>query len=200
MRSYATKESDYDEPNKENAKQKIKVLCVDEGNYSYIKSGKIYEAEDYNTNYYQLMNDEGDVALYRKTCFVTYTPLTTNTFKNGDTALCIEAENSSGLTLGKIYDVVGAEGNWIEIMNDSQSKSDYMFVRFVPIDNTTSKTENIKPPLGLKPRKIYWEDLNYHRRQDIIAAMQRRVDAKMDIPVEWCKELIDLVIAGDKNE
>lgn len=116
-------------------KQMIKILCVDEGNYSYIKSGKIYEAEDYNTNYYQLVNDEGDVSLYRKTCFVT-----------------------------------------------------------------SNEATPIKPPLGLQPRKIYWEHLNYCRRQDIIAAMHRYMEAKMDIPVEWCKELIDLVIAGDKNE
>mgnify|MGYP003426926114 FL=1 len=149
MRSYATKESDYDEPNKETIKQKIKVLCADEGNYSYIKSGKHYEAEDYNTNYYQLVNDEGDVSLYRKTCFV-------------------------------VPQMYGADTS-----------------------NTNVSSENeppIKPPLGLIPRKIYWEELNYNRRQDIIAAMQRRMEAKMDIPVEWCKELIDLVIAGDKNE
>jgi hypothetical protein len=144
MRSYATKESDYDEPHKVNVdKQKIKILCVDEGSYSYIKSGKHYEADDYNTNYYQLVNDEGDVSLYRKTCFV----------------------------VPQMYGV-----------------------------DTSNASVPIKPPLGLKPRKIYWEELNYHRRQDIIAAMQRRMEAKTDIPVEWCKELIDLVIAGDKNE
>lgn len=142
MRSYATKESDYDEPHKETTKQKIKVLCVDEGNYSYIKSGKHYEAEDYNTNYYQLMNDEGYVALYRKTCFV----------------------------VPEMYGV----------------------------DVSSENNPPIKPPLGLIPRKIYWEELNYHRRQDIIAAMQRRMEAKMDIPVEWCKELIDLVTGENK--
>jgi hypothetical protein len=125
----------FEEIPKETEKQKIKVLCVDLANYSYIIKGKLYEAEDYNTNYYQLVNDEGDVSLYRKTCFVT-----------------------------------------------------------------SNEATPIKPPLGLIPRKIYWEELNYHRRQDIIAAMQRRMEAKMDIPVEWCKELIDLVIAGDKNE
>lgn len=142
MRSYATKESDYDEPHKETTKQKIKVLCVDEGNYSYIKSGKHYEAEDYNTNYYQLMNDEGYVALYRKTCFV----------------------------VPEMYGV----------------------------DVSSENNPPIKPPLGLTPRKIYWEELNYCRRQDIIAAMQRRMEAKMDIPVEWCKELIDLVTGENK--
>lgn len=118
-------------------KQKVKILCADKADYSYITKGKIYEAEDYDTNYYQLVNDEGDVSLYRKTCFV--------------------------------------------ISNEA-----------------TPVSTPVKPPLGLTPRKLYWEELNYHRRQDIIAAMQRRVDAKMDIPIEWCQELIDLVIA-DKS-
>lgn len=133
----------FEEQPKKAEKQKLKVLCVDEINYSYIKSGKLYEAEDYNENYYQLMNDEGDVGLYRKTCFV-------------------------------VPQMYGAD--------------------------TSSTSVPIKPPLGLTPRKIYWEKLNQHRRQDIIAAMQRQVDAKVDIPVEWCQELIDLVIAGDKHE
>lgn len=129
-------------------KQKIKVLCVDLDGCSSITKGKFYEAldeaEDFNTNYYQLVNDEGNTELYRKTCFV----------------------------VPEMYDV----------------------------DVSGASNAPIKPPLGLKPRKIYWEELNYHRRKDIIAAIQRRVEAKMDIPVEWCQELIDLVIAGDKNE
>ena len=85
----------FEEIPKETEKQKIKVLCVDLANYSYIIKGKLYEAEDYNTNYYQLVNDEGDVSLYRKTCFVT-----------------------------------------------------------------SNEATPIKPPLGLIPRKIYWE--GYH--------------------------------------
>lgn len=68
MRSYATKEADYD------AKQKITVLCVDLNGCSSLTKGKLYEAvneaEEYNTNYYQLVNDKGSTELYDKACFV----------------------------------------------------------------------------------------------------------------------------------
>lgn len=122
--------------------QKIKVLCVDEMTYSYIKSGRFYEAEDYNTNYYQLVNDEGSLELYRKTCFV----------------------------VPQMYGV----------------------------DTSSENNIPVKPLIGLIPRKVYWEELNQHRRQDIIAAIHRYMEAKLPIPVEWCKELIDLVTA-DKS-
>ena len=113
-----------------------------------------------------------------------------------DILVCIKNDDCEYLTLGKGYVALDVGNGWYDVTNDIGIVDSYDFEHFTVIEDVPSK----KPPLGLKPRKIYWEELNYHRRQDIIAAMQRRMEAKMDIPVEWCQELIDLVIAGDKNE
>jgi len=140
MRSFATKESDYDEPQKESdTKQKMKIVCINTGQHIHLTIGKTYEVIWEDDTHYRIYNDNGIKYYYRKEYFKGYF---------------------------EVYEHITV----------------------------------VKPPLGLIPRNIYWEELNYHRRQDILSAMQRRVDAKMDIPVEWCKELIDLVIAGDKNE
>jgi len=113
-----------------------------------------------------------------------------------DILVCIKNDGCEYLTLGKEYVALDVGNGWYDVTNDIGIVDSYDFEHFTIIEDVLSK----KPPLGLIPRKIYWEELNYHRRKDIIAAMQRRVKAKMDIPVEWCQELIDLVIAGDKNE
>ena len=113
----------------------------------------------------------------------------------GKIVMCITLQGNKFLTVGTAYEVEQDVAFHYTVKNDKGVSTRYSKECFEEIPK-----KPIKPPLGLIPRKIYWEELNYHRRQDIIAAMQRRMEAKMDIPVEWCKELIDLVIAGDKNE
>lgn len=112
-----------------------------------------------------------------------------------DILVCINNKDCEYLTLGKEYVALDVGNGWYDVTNDIGIVDSYDFEHFTVIEDVPSN----KPPLGLIPRKIYWEELNYRRRQDIIAAMQRRIEAKMDIPVEWCKELIDLVI-GQQND
>ena len=117
-----------------------------------------------------------------------------------DILVCIRNNGCEYLTLGKEYVVLDVGNGWYDVVNDVGIVDSYDFEHFTIIEDAGKPDAPIKPPLDLKPRKIYWEELNQHRRIDILAAMQRRVDAKMDIPVEWCQELLDLVIAGDKHE
>lgn len=113
----------------------------------------------------------------------------------GKIVMCTTLQGNKSITVGTAYEVEKDADFHYTIENDKGFSARYSKDCFEEIPK---KVEN--PPLGLMPRKIYWEELNYHRRQDIIAAMHRYMEAKRDIPVEWCKELIDLVIAGDKNE
>ena len=46
-----------------------------------------------------------------------------------------------------------------------------------------------KPPLGLKPKWIHDEG----RRKDILDAIERYSEANMPIPIEWVKELRELI-------
>lgn len=46
-----------------------------------------------------------------------------------------------------------------------------------------------KPPLGLEPRRIH----DYQRVKDIVAAMNRYIEADKVIPTEWVEELWDLL-------
>ena len=45
-----------------------------------------------------------------------------------------------------------------------------------------------KPPLGLTPKRIH----DSARLSDIQAACQRYIDASLNIPYEWVRELLDL--------
>lgn len=117
-----------------------------------------------------------------------------------DILVCIRNDGCEYLTLGKEYVVLGVGNGWYDVTNDIGIVDSYDFENFTVIEDTGKPAAPIKQPFGLTPRNIYWEDLNYLRRQDIIAAMQRRMEAKMDIPVEWCKELVDLVIADNKGD
>ena len=112
-----------------------------------------------------------------------------------DILVCINNKDCEYLTLGKEYVALDVGNGWYDVSNDIGNIDSYDFEHFTVIEDVQSK----KPPLGLKPRKLYWEELNYNRRKDILAAMQRRMEAKTDIPVEWCKELIDLV-TGQQND
>lgn len=49
-------------------------------------------------------------------------------------------------------------------------------------------TNDEKPPLGLKPKKLFYEE----RFDDIINAMHRYIEAKKIIPKEWIVELNEL--------
>ena len=51
---------------------------------------------------------------------------------------------------------------------------------------------SIKPHLGLTPKNIWEEQMQYQRRQDIHAAMQRYIEAGKEIPNDWLYELISL--------
>lgn len=44
------------------------------------------------------------------------------------------------------------------------------------------------PPLGLMPRSIH----NQHRAQEIVAAMDRYIDASKKIPRAWIEELMEI--------
>jgi hypothetical protein len=111
--------------------------------------------------------------------------------------ICMVKNGYAAITVGREYIVYAFNGDVYCIIDDNGGHSIYPSKLFKNAEKQ-QPTIYVKPPLGLIPRKIYWEELNYHRRQDIIAAMQRRMEAKMDIPVEWCQELVDLVRECDK--
>jgi hypothetical protein len=113
----------------------------------------------------------------------------------GKIVVCIALQGNKFITIGTAYEVEQDVAFHYTVKNDRGVSTRYSKECF---EETPKKVD--KPPICLTPRNIYWEELNYHRRQDIIAAMQRRMEAKMDIPVEWCKELIDLVIADSEGE
>lgn len=61
---------------------------------------------------------------------------------------------------------------------------------------------SIKPPLGLIPKNVWEEQMQYQRRQDIHAAMQRYIEVGKEIPNEWLEELIGLntTLAGIETD
>ena len=166
-----------------------KVVCINIGQHIHLTVGKYYEVIWEDNTHYQVTNDNGVTFYYRKEYF---------SGEDG-TKLVVCAKNTglSNITLGRVYRVDEYNTDNYYLVDDNKNKVIINKRCFVAVPLTDTP---IKPPLGLKPRNIYWEELNYHRRQDIIAAMQRRMEAKMDIPVEWCKELIDLVIADNKGD
>lgn len=171
---------------------KIVVCTTLQGN-KFITIGTAYEVEQDVAFHYTVKNDKGVSARYSKECFEEQPK---KAEKQKIEIVCINTGQYIHLTVGKTYEVICEDDTHYQIYNDHGITYYYRKEYFRGNEHTSA----IKPPLGLTPRKIYWEELNYHRRIDILAAMQRRVDAKMDIPVEWCQELIDLVIAGDKHE
>jgi transposase len=61
----------------------------------------------------------------------------------------------------------------------------------------TDSTEQLeKPPLGLRPNFIWMEE----RLTEILEATNRYVEAKKDIPFEWIKEYIEILIELDNRE
>lgn len=62
------------------------------------------------------------------------------------------------------------------------------------ITDTTKQLE--KPPLGLRPSFIWMEE----RLTEILEAAHRYVESKKDIPYEWMKEYIEILIELDKRE
>jgi len=171
---------------------KVVVCTALQGN-KFITIGTAYEVEQDVAFHYTVKNDRGVSARYSKECFEE-TPKKVE--KQKIKVLCVKNTGLGNITVDRVYDVEEWGANNYELIDDEHNKviiNKRCFIRHIV-------EIPIKPPLGLIPRKIYWEELNYHRRQDIIAAMQRRMEAKMDIPVEWCKELIDLVIADNKGE
>jgi hypothetical protein len=53
--------------------------------------------------------------------------------------------------------------------------------------------ENIKPPLGLTPRRISQRIYLESRQTEIEEAIARYKKAKFEIPADWDKELLDVV-------
>lgn len=104
-----------------------------------------------------------------------------------DFVVCINNDGCQNLTVGKKYKVLETGYGWFEVTNDAGFANSYELDCFKVVDEP-----QIKPPLGLIPRKIYLEKVNHHRINDILDAMKRYCDAEKDIPVEWAKELIDL--------
>ena len=172
---------------------KVVVCTALQGN-KFITIGTAYEVEQDVAFHYTVKNDRGVSTRYSKECFEE-TPKKVE--KQKIKVLCVKNTALANITVDRVYDAEGwGDKNYL-LVDDDKNKVIINKRCFVAVPLTDTP---VKPPLGLIPRNIYWEELNYRRRQDIIAAMQRRMEAKMDIPVEWCKELIDLVIAGDKNE
>lgn len=165
------------------------VICITLHGNKFLTVGTAYEVEQDVAFHYTVKNDKGVSTRYGKECFsgVDGTKL----------VVCIRNTGLSNITLGRVYRADEYNTDSYYLVDDEKNKVIINKRCFVAVPLTDTP---IKPPLGLTPRKIYWEELNYHRRQDIIAAMHSYMEAKMDIPVEWCKELIDLVVAGDKNE
>lgn len=171
---------------------KIVVCTTLQGN-KFITVGTAYEVEQDAAFHYTVKNDKGVSTRYSKDCFEDQPK---KAEKQKIKVLCVANRGLNNITVDHVYDVeVYNDDNYLVIDDELNN---------VVIDKRCFRQHivevTIKNPFGLVPRKLYWEDLNYHRRQDIIAAMQRRIEAKMDIPIEWCRELIDLVIAGDKHE
>lgn len=169
------------------------VMCTTLQGNKFITVGTAYEVEQDGAFHYTVKNDRGVSTRYSKECFEE-TPKKVE--KQKIKVLCVKNTGLANITVDRVYDAEEwGDKNYL-LVDDEYKKviiSKCCFIQHI-VEIT------IKPPLGLKPRKIYWEELNYHRRKDIIEAMHRYMEAKMDIPVEWCKELIDLVIADNKGE
>lgn len=173
---------------------KIVVCTTLQGN-KFITVGTAYEVEQEAYFHYTVKNDKGVSTRYSKDCFEKQPK---KAEKQKLKVACINTGQHIHLTVGKTYEVICDDDTHYQIVNDNGLHY-YYKKEYFKLGEAEVETP-VKPPIGLIPRNIYWEELNQHRRQDIIAAMQRRIEAKMDIPIEWCQELIDLVIAGDKNE
>jgi hypothetical protein len=49
-----------------------------------------------------------------------------------------------------------------------------------------------KPPIGLMPKKFHNQAVNEERLKDICEAVQRFLNAKREIPLEWIEEYNEL--------
>lgn len=55
--------------------------------------------------------------------------------------------------------------------------------------NTSSASDNKKPPVGLRPRWMSEDE----RINEIFEAILRYHKARKEVPIEWIEELIDIV-------
>jgi len=59
--------------------------------------------------------------------------------------------------------------------------------------NSPSFCNKERPPLGVIPREIYWEDQNQKRKDDLKGAVIRYAENTLKIPLEWIEEYNYLV-------
>lgn len=57
----------------------------------------------------------------------------------------------------------------------------------------------IKPPLGLIPKKFYYERIKAERFNDVCEAITRYYNAGMKINIEWIEEYNELVECAGNN-
>jgi hypothetical protein len=50
-----------------------------------------------------------------------------------------------------------------------------------------------KPPIGLMPEYLYYEQIKRERLNDVRGAIARYYDAELKIPIQWIQEYNDLI-------
>lgn len=56
-----------------------------------------------------------------------------------------------------------------------------------------TKAKMVKPPIGVIPKKVYYEAVVNQRIEDLADAMKRYFDAGYAIPTEWVEEYNGLI-------
>ena len=63
----------------------------------------------------------------------------------------------------------------------------------------TKTEDDLKPPLGVTPRKIHDEKVKLARFDDLCGAISRYYNDGLKIPIEWIEEYNEL-IEGVRNQ
>lgn len=56
----------------------------------------------------------------------------------------------------------------------------------------------VPPPIGLKPKEVYYNKVAADRLSDICGAISRYYNAGLEINIEWIKEYNDLIVVVKK--
>ena len=96
-----------------------------------------------------------------------------------------------------LYMSEGVGDSWDEsCLTVDDMKNDLSFIPR-PIQQTIQQTVTVnvqmkKPPIGLMPKDIFYENMQAQRQKDIKEAMLRYIEAGKDVPNEWLYELAQL--------
>ena len=110
--------------------------------------------------------------------------------KVGDKFVCTCDERASyGFYRGEVYTVKGVDEHDCVEFTEGNTAWDFKFFPF-DFEPVTAKSEQPKPPLGLRP----WRIADAERVVEILDAMKRYTAECKPIPEEWMEELIEKVV------